>query len=240
MIYKFAIIEDDENDYLKLKEYLNRYSKEKNHSFEIDWYKSIDSFFFNNAKIYSLIFMDIMMPGMNGLDGAKELRKRNDNTPLVFVTTMARMACMGYEVDALDFIIKPLEYPSFYLKMERVLRKIKNIDSKRITIKSKNEIITLNENDILYVEVKDHTLIYHTTDKDYSVYGSMRNAVSLLSEKLFYKCNSCYLVNFSKIDCIKGYSVFINGNELLISHPQKSKFIKAFQIYIEGGLNESC
>ena len=174
------------------------------------------------------------MKGINGLDGAKKLRELGDDTSLIFVTTMARMASMGYEVDALDFMIKPIEYPSFALKMNRIMKKIKKASLKKITIKNKDEVITLDEKDIIYVEIKDHILIYHTLDKNYRTYGSMKNATSLLSEKIFFKCNSCYLVNMSYVEGIKGYSLFVNGEELLISHPQKPKFLKAYQSFIQG------
>lgn len=57
--------------------------------------------------------------------------------------------------------------------------------------------------------------------------------MTVLSDKMFFKCNSCYLVNMSYINGIKGYSLFINGEELLISHPQKPKFLKAYQSFVQ-------
>lgn len=235
MKYTFAIIEDEEQDYKTLNDFLVKYSKENGYIFEVFHFVSFESFLFHRLeKKYDLIFMDIMMSGINGLDGAKKLRELGDNTSLIFVTTMARMASMGYEVDALDFMIKPIEYPSFALKLNRIMNKIKKASSKKITIKNKDEIITIDEKDIIYVEIKDHILIYHTTNKNYRTYGSMKNATSLLSKTIFFKCNSCYLVNMSYVTGIKGYSLFVNGEELLISHPQKPKFLKAFQAFIQG------
>ena len=235
MKYTFAIVEDEESDYKILEDFLTKYGLDTKCTFELFHFASFESFLFlRQEKKYDLIFMDIMMKGINGLDGAKKLRELGDDTSLIFVTTMARMASMGYEVDALDFMIKPIEYPSFALKMNRIMKKIKKISSKKITIKNKDEVIALDEKDIIYVEIKDHILIYHTLDKNYRTYGSMKNATSLLSEKIFFKCNSCYLVNMSYVEGIKGYSLFVNGEELLISHPQKPKFLKAYQSFIQG------
>lgn len=234
MKYNFAIVEDEESDYKSIIDFLEKHSKDSDYSFEAFHFSSFESFLFaRKDRKYDLIFMDIMMNGINGFDGAKKLRELQDDTPLVFVTTVARMASNGYEVDALSFMIKPLEYPSFALKMNRIISKIRKTSSQKITIKNKDEIVTIDEKDIIYVEVKDHVLIYHTANETYRTYGSMKNAMTVLSDKMFFKCNSCYLVNMSYINGIKGYSLFINGEELLISHPQKPKFLKAYQSFVQ-------
>ena len=235
MKYAFAIIEDEETDYETLKGILIRYAAQCNDTLEVFRFSSFESFLFQQKeRKYDLIFMDIMMNGINGLDGARKLRENGDDTALVFVTTMSRMAAMGYEVDALDFIIKPIEYPSFSLKMNRIMRKIKKENDRKITIKKKDGFLTIDEKDIIYVEVRNHLLVYHTVNGYHSTYGSMKNAVSQLSKSNFFKCNSCYLVNMSYVTGIKGYSLFVRGEELLISHPQKPKFLKAYQTYIQG------
>ncbi len=68
--------------------------------------------------------MDINLPNQNGLDAAAALRAFDKVTPLVFVTNLARFAVRGYEVDALDFIVKPLAYENFWFRMDRIIRRI--------------------------------------------------------------------------------------------------------------------
>lgn len=232
---RIAIVEDDENDASILKGFLERYSKEKNIFFDIERFKTADAFLFNYQNKFDVIFMDIMMPGTNGMDSARKLREIDEDTILIFVTTIARMAIQGYEVGAMDFILKPLEFPSFSMKMDRAFSKVSAISQNTIPIKTKEGIVTLKEEEVYYVEVSNHKLIYHRKDKRVETYGSLKAAQDLLSKKLFYKINNCFLVNMSHISKIDKYELYLDNDEsLAISHPKRAEFIKAYQRFLIG------
>lgn len=89
--------------------------------------------------------------------------------------------------------------------------------------------------DVRYVEVMKHTLIYHTTTGDLTVYGSLKNAESALPAVRFVRCNSCYLVNLRYVKRVTGFTALVGGDELAISHSRRRDFLRALGEYIGKG-----
>ena len=120
-----AIVEDEESASKQLTEYINRYGKEQGEQFQVSLFSNVGSFLEPYKKV-DIVFMDIIMPGLNGMDGARQMREIDPETKIVFVTNMAQYAVQGYEVDALDFVVKPVNYKDFSYKMNRVVKAVKN------------------------------------------------------------------------------------------------------------------
>lgn len=116
-----AIIEDEEEALARIRGYLERFSSESGESFRIVVYGNAIDFLEKYKPNYDIVFMDIKLPNMDGMEAAKKLRALDRFVALVFVTNMKQFAVKGYEVDALDFIVKPVKYPDFVLKLQRVL-----------------------------------------------------------------------------------------------------------------------
>ena len=126
MNLKAAIVEDEPISASLLQSFLNKFSKENRVSIDVDVFLNELDFINNYQKgIYSVIFMDIEMPHMDGITLSKKLREKDTEVILIFVTNMSQLAIKGYEVNALDFIVKPVEYSSFSMKMKRVLRYVR-------------------------------------------------------------------------------------------------------------------
>lgn len=231
---EIAIVEDEEKDVKILRSYIERYGVEKNILFKITSFPSADAFLFDYKKHFDIVFMDIMMPGQDGMEAAKRLREIDSVTLLIFCTTISQMAHRGYEVEALDYILKPVEYPSFTIKLDRAIRKLNKHTGASITVKTSDGLVIVKTEDIQYLEVQDHILIYHTEKGDYKTYQSLKSAMQALPEQLFFKCNNCYLVNLSYVQKIFGFDLYINNKCIQISHPRKSAFVKALQSYLMG------
>ena len=99
-----AIVEDNENEANRLLEYLDRYAAENNELFSYRYYPEANAFLEERERTFDIVFMDIMLPGINGMEAAQRLRKSNSRTVLIFVTNMTSYAIKSYEVDALDYI----------------------------------------------------------------------------------------------------------------------------------------
>ena len=235
MVRRIAIVEDQDEEVERLSAYFDRYSKENDCSFLITRFESGDSFLARYQPFYDVVFMDIMMPGINGLETARELRKVDANVTLVFVTNMARFAIRGYEVEAFDFVVKPVTYQSFVIKLNRILVKLQN--------EQRDTYILLNLADgkkrisparIKYLEVNGHKVIYHTTEGNYPVYGSMKSAEEQLNPSVFSRCNNRYLVNLNYVSAINGLSVEVDGETLQISRSRKNAFIKQLNEFLGG------
>lgn len=235
---KIAIIEDNPNDRMKIKEMLMHFFNAEGVEFSVDEFPSAVQFFVKYQPVYDLVFMDIDMPEMNGMEAAARLRKLDMRVLLIFVTNMAQYAIKGYEVDALDFILKPVDKYSFALKMERALARISQNKENSLLINTDTlESIVIQIPAIQYVEVNGHYVIYHTRDGVYKQYSTLKKVEETLNNPNFVKCNRCFLVNLSYIESISKEEVIVAKERLIISRPQKKAFLNAFSDYIGGRNN---
>ena len=182
-------------------------------------------------------FLDIEMPGMNGLETAKKLRAVDKTVLLMFVTRMARLAVKGYEVDALDFIVKPIDEYGFALKMDRALSRLSASANDNLLLRVDGEFVSIRLGTLQYVETDGHYLVYHTPDGDYREYASLKSAAKRLGGN-FMRCNSCYLVNLRFVTGVSRNKVLIAGAELPISRPKKKSFMEALTAFM-GGAGET-
>lgn len=235
---RVAIVED-EIEYAKiLEQYLVQYGNEENVDFQITHYNNALAFLYEYKSDFDLVFMDINMPNMNGMEASVELRKLDQTVVLIFVTNMLQYAIKGYEVDALDFIVKPVKYFSFAIKMNKAMKRISNHEEHEIYIKTIDDCVTrIKVSHLKYVEVYGHKLTYHTEEGNYVISGSLKNAENELGKYNFVKCNKSYLVNLRHVTAIKGYIAVVGGEELLIGHPKRKEFIQALNDYRGGGKN---
>lgn len=236
MNLKAAIVEDEPISASLLQSFLNKFSKENRVSIDVDVFLNELDFINNYQKgIYSVIFMDIEMPHMDGITLSKKLREKDTEVILIFVTNMSQLAIKGYEVNALDFIVKPVEYSSFSMKMKRVLRYVRRDNGKRITLNVPIGIISVSSLDICYAEVRGHRLTFHTINDSFMVRKSLGDLEELLEGQPFYRCNSCYLVNLKYVSKAVGNTVTVNGIDLQISKPRHKEFLKELADYLGGG-----
>lgn len=230
-----AIVEDDENSATSLQNYIERYQREHELDCRLVFFKNGLEFISSYHPIFDVIFMDIKMPHLDGMQAAKKLREMDEETVLLFITSMAQYAIRGYEVDALDFILKPVKYYDFEMKFSRVLRYIEKHKDTRITITLGDVIKRVSIRDLYYIEVINHTLIYHAAGHTYQAYGQLKNLEETLASCNFVKCNSCYLVNLRHITEVRSNSILIHKDEIPISRRRKKDFMKSLADYMGGG-----
>ena len=226
MVIRIAIIDDDNKFIEQISNYLTAIQKETNYTFEISFYNNPLLFFNSFITQFDIIFMDIDMPKMDGLTGAKELRKIDKNVIIIFTTYLAQYTINGYEVNALDFILKPVKYSQFILKIKRAIKYISRDTGKNLLIKVKKETIVLNSNELIYIEVISHNLYFHTTRNVYTIRGTLKDLYKTLQGFPFTKCNKCYIVNLSKVTQIKNYDLYLNDVVLKISKSRKQDFMQ--------------
>lgn len=236
---RVAIVEDNPSAAELIESYLKRYGEEHDESFSVEKYGNAINFIENYNPSYDIIFMDIELPHMDGMTAAKLLRKQDNLVTLIFVTNMAQFAIKGYEVEAMDFIVKPVEYNDFTFRIDRAIARVKLKEEKFITLHDtlNGAYVKIVISHIKYVEIVNHTLVYHCEEGVFESYGTLKSAEKILPESNFARCNSCYLVNLRYVNSVKDFICFVDGEKLKISQPKKKSFMKALNDYICGGID---
>lgn len=225
---RIAIVEDEETNQKILQDYLERLSKEKGLLFKISVFNNGVAFLNNYQAVYDLVFMDIQMPFENGIEVSKALREKDKYVSIIFVTNFVNYAVNGYEVNALDYIVKPIDYYDFALKINKALGLMKkNVD--------KDLFIMLSTSDgyqkipilsIRYVESNKHSVIFHTIDGEIRKYASIKSVEKMLPQDIFVRCNSCYIVNLNYVTRVDKFDLFLGNESLVISHPRKKEVMQ--------------
>lgn len=220
-----AIIEDSNEAAGELISCLERFRAEENEQFQIVRYTDADAFL-TAKQPHDIIFMDIRLPNITGMEAAERLRKFDRTSVLIFVTSMAQFALKSYEVDALDYILKPVSYRRVTLKLRKAIDIVKSREEQQLVVNHGGEIVRISTAQVFYIEVRGHKLSYHTDMGVLTENGSLTKLEETLRANSFMRCNACYLVNPRHIASIKKYTVFMdNGDELNISQPKRKNFI---------------
>lgn len=228
---KIIIVEDELNIAEQFKSFIEKYAKGNQLETTITLYQNPEIFLKEYQNEADLIFMDINMPQMNGMNVAKKLRKLDAKVNLVFVTYLAKYAINGYEVHALDFILKPVNYENFSMKMDRILSLIEKESDKKIMVKTSEGLVALYVKEIRYVEIADHYLYFHMREVVVKSRGTLKEVQEILAGEPFEVCNKCYLVNLERVESIVENSVIVGHQELQISRLKKKEFMKKLAEY---------
>lgn len=231
---RVAIVEDEASYAETIRNYILKYSNENNMKFEVSLFSDGDEITKDYRPIFDIIFLDVQMKFMDGMETAEYIRKLDKDVILIFITNMAQYAIKGYAVDALSFLLKPVPYFAFSQELMRSLERLKKRNKSFVLIPSKEGVIKLTERNILYIENYKHRLIVHTDNEEYSFVGTMKEMETKLSDKHFYRCNNGYLVNLAQVTGVKDNFALVGKHKLQISRPRKKAFLNALTDYVGG------
>ena len=233
---RIAVAEDQETERERLLRYLKRYQHDRNCPFEVDIYADGAELISAYQPGVDILLLDIEMPVMDGMQTAKILREKDKKVVIVFITNLAQYAIQGYEVQALDFIVKPMNWDVFSFRMDRIISRLeKRQQDEARTISIKTDSGTLKRidiTDLLYVEVNHHALTYHAVSEVFSARGTMRETEEVLLPYGFCRCNQCYLVNLRYVTGVDNEMVSVGSERLHISRGKKKDLMKALSEFV--------
>lgn len=231
---KIAIIDDSKSDADVLKGYLQQYSEEVGQQFNIDYYEASVEFLEKFQNQYEVLFLDIEMPGSDGLTVAREIREKDSSVAIVFVTNMAQFAIEGYKVNAVDFMVKPVGYFVFTDTLKKAINSVTKKADTAILVNDLNGLYKLNTSEIVYIEKSQDKVIYHTKEKSFIERNTIKAVKEKIDNTIFGECSSGILVNYEKVRCITKEDVDVGLANLPISRRQKKQFTEDYIKYVGG------
>ena len=183
---------------------------------------------------YDLIFMDFQLENKNGIDTVDALRKRNDNTKVVFISSYKDVVFDSMKVNTFRFLVKPLEREKLYEALDSVIKESKKTYYIAAKDESNQKNVTVAESKIIYIQADN---IYATIITEKEIY-KYQKSISCLQKELrsdfFYRTNRSYIVNFNYIAEYNNKEVtFINGQKALISKPKYKDFKNKYLNYLK-------
>lgn len=237
-MYHVAVIEDEREAAEALSSMLERYASENQLGIEVTRYASALEFEMTHHH-FDLVFMDIQMPGIDGMEAALLMRTYDDETPIIFVTNLAQYAIRGYEVGALDFIVKPVSYYNFKMRMDKAVRHIRRNVGRSISLSTRDGMRIVSLADIEYVEISKHDLSYHLYGEESPlvVYGSLVAFEKAVEGGPFIRISKSCLVNMNLIRFVKGSALTMRGGDTLyFSRSKKREALETIAGFLGGSI----
>lgn len=185
-------------------------------------------------KELDIVFLDIQMDGPDGLETAKELRSRGYGGFLIFITVLQEYVFNAFEVQAFDYLVKPLQRDNFFRTMHRLLLSVRNHREKQLLIQKGTEWSIVPFEDIVYCEVINRKVYLHLRDEsvlDY--YDKIGNLERKLDER-FFKCHRSYLLNLQYLKGYKaGQASLANGDTVPVSRLRGDEFAAVILQYMK-------
>jgi DNA-binding LytR/AlgR family response regulator len=190
---------------------------------------------FMDSNLVDLVFLDIRMPGVDGLEFAKTIGK---NTLVIFTTAYPEYALESYEVDAIDYLVKPIDFERFQKAVAKAVEyhsllsaqkdSVENITEEYMFVKAERRYFKVMFSNILFIEgLKDYVVI-HTTEQKIITKMNLKTIYEQLPKKIFFRVNKSYIVNTQHISSFDNNDILISSNEIPIGTAYRDVFFEKF------------
>jgi DNA-binding LytR/AlgR family response regulator len=196
-----AICDDNLSELSRVSSLLEEFSREVDGSVTYEAFNSaVELLEIMRIKRFDLLILDILMPGITGMDAAREIRRSDSEIPIIFLTSSREFAVESYRVNAIDYIIKPVNKDELFLSISKQLARYTQKDS-YLTVKTKNGIVKLSFSQIVYLEVISRYVQFVLVNGEVrESYGYLADyETDLLSDPHFYKPHRSYIVNLRQV-----------------------------------------
>lgn len=235
-----AIIDDEKVQVELLEKYVQKWAHEKNKRVKIEGFFSAESFEFRWCmnKKYNIILLDIQMKGQNGIELAKKIRQEDEILNIIFITAISDYIADGYDVSALNYLIKPINENKLFECLNKAILKIPK-EEKTILIDAAGGIQRLMQEDIIYIEAFAHNIEINTKKDKYITKKNISTIEKELDEDIFIRCHRSYIVGLRYVKRIGNNELELdNGQVIPISRRQYSNTNLAFIKYFRGDIIE--
>lgn len=189
-----------------------------------------------------ILFLDIQMPKMDGMETARELRKRKKQAIIIFVTVTQDYVFESFDVEAFYYLVKPFEEEKFEEVLHNAVRKFQERksqpagiqkDTRNLVVTAKGEHVVIPLDEIVYAEVFNRKIILHTMDADIEYYGKMKELEKKAGED-FYRSHRANLINFNFVTKYDAATVYLKRGQALMAKQNYQDFVKCYLRFIRG------
>lgn len=193
-----------------------------------------------SRESFDIIFLDIKMPNINGMELAKRIRKQGRQSLIIFITSASEYVFDAFDVEAFQYLLKPIQTDKLKNVLEKATKKMQidaNIDF--LMISANRQIQKVFLKDILYIESIGRIAKIHCNNGTLETYEQIGILEDKLSDKFFFRCHKCFLVNLNFVDAFNKTEVRLeNGEKIMLAKRRYEDFQKAILSYmkIKGGI----
>ena len=234
--YHIAIVEDDADAAATLRGHVERWAREHGEELAVTWLGTAVELV-SGGRGFDLVFLDIGLPGLSGMEAAALIRSYDEETPLIFVTDLAQYALEGYEVGALDFMVKPVTYGSLALRMDRAMRIVRRRRGQEVSIGTRANPAVVPAGAIVWVELQGHDLVWHLEGAEpVRRRGSLHEAEELVVGAPFVRVSNSCLANMDHVRMVLGSTLRMSdGSEHEMSRARRKDALDALARYFGDG-----
>lgn len=244
-MFSIAICDNSRKDSANIETIVKSYMHSKRIPYRLHKFKSGEELLEFHDKI-DVIFLDIAMDGINGIQVGKRIHKINKNIKIVFTTNFEQYCMQAFnKVHAFAFLEKPILKDMAEKQLDEVIQYVQDENSKKKYInfeiieitkdgKLENRIKNFDATDILYFEYLNRKIKIKLEEEEYFFIDKMKDVAVKMQDHNFEICHQCYLVNLGHIKRIKGYEVLLDNDETLpVSQKKSADFRKKLNKFIQ-------
>lgn len=231
---KIAVCDDEKQIRLRLLTIIQQYFDEIGREVWIAGFKKGQELL--NAKMrFDIIFLDIEMPELNGIETAKKLRKWDVTSKIIYVTNYDNYQRNAYEVHAFDYLSKPVSDKNIFKVLTEAIRYLDNATEKhKCVLETKTGIVTIDIEDIYYFEYSSRQAIIHTTRENYSASYSLKELYEKFNKYNFESPHKSFIVNMLYVKRIKGFDILLeNGDIVPLAQKRAVVFKNRFNDFLQ-------
>lgn len=227
-----AICDDEKEFVTYLTGLLERYAAETGEEIKITAYYDGMELLERYDATVDLIFLDIRMRLVNGLQAAGQIRRMDERVSIIFLTTLTQYGLEGYQYRAENYIVKPIRYVRLKAEMDQWRKRHFKDDGPSVVIANENGKYKVSLKSLRYVETFQRKLLVHTQQEAIVCHRSMKGMEQKLQGSGFVRCHTSYLVNLFYVKGVSGLEIrLITGEVLPISQPKRKLFMEKLAEY---------
>lgn len=233
---RIAVCDDDEREISRIGKLIAEYQISREELIECHYFTNSTDFLCElKGGEYDLVLLDVLMPGVGGIQAAQELRELDRNVRLIFVSASPEFAVESYRVGAYYYLLKPIDEDAFFSLLDKIKGELSAQAEQGFVLKSRDGIVWIAFERLAYVEVMNKTVFFYLAEG--AVYETTATLADfegeLLSRPEFLKTHRSYLVNLSYIQEIDNNCVTMkNGHTVLISRQRRSQVQNAYMRFL--------